>query len=138
MDNLWPSFKAAENITTPKEILEKQGQYLLESTDGIVYGIVEEVNKHFAPTGMANAFVYRFSIKSKFLDSYSYVLLYVSHDITIYPFKTKLDERIASELGIKGVMLSVNSEKEFLSLLSKMFNTNRVQVIVGSIMKLSK
>ncbi|APB70546.1 hypothetical protein PPYC1_09375 [Paenibacillus polymyxa] len=138
MDNLWPNFKAAEDIITPKEILEKQGQFLLESTDGIVYGIVEEVPKHSTPTGMADAFVYKFSIKSKFLEGYSYVLLYISHDITIYPITTKLDAKIVKELQISGLMKSVNSEKEFLGLLSKMFSTDRVQVVVGSLMKLSK
>ncbi|UNL93999.1 hypothetical protein QNH38_22370 [Paenibacillus polymyxa] len=138
MDNLWPDFKAAEDIITPKEILEKQGQYLLESTGGVVYGIVEEVAGPLTPTGMANAFVYKFSIKSKFLEGYSYRLMYLSHDITIYPIKVKLDEKILNELNMKGAIWNVNLEEDFLGLLSRMFKTNRVQVVVGSLMKLSK
>ncbi len=87
-------------------------------------------------------FCYRFDIRGKFLDQYRFNVLFFYHDITLYPVKFYLDEKIGSELGIKksgfGYIQQMDSPDNLESFLQAVLRSERVKNVVGSIMRLSK
>lgn len=143
LDSLWPNLADISEITTPKEILEEQGKFLENITDGHVYGSVEEVGAYDDIVDKLDPeitdFIFKFALKSKFLERYSFTLFAFTHAIEIYPVRLQLDYKIAEELGFdkKTTSTSVNDQDEFTILLKKIFNTERTKLVIAAISKLS-
>lgn len=136
MENLWP-----ENIgkikpsLTPKNILEKQGEYLENATNGYIYGRVKQQVLPFEP----NKFEFKFELVGKLLNNYTFSLLTIRHSVDIYPMTVEINSEIAKELKIeKYYTYKVNSEKEFEELLVSIFKTDKLSNLIKSILSLSQ
>jgi hypothetical protein len=96
----------------------------------------------FFPSPVGNDFCYRFDIKGKFVDKYRFNVFFFAHDITLYPVKFHLDEKIGLELGLQktafGYDAIVASPEEMETFLQAVLTSERVKNVVGSIMQLSK
>lgn len=146
MENFWPSQFGLNEQIPMKKMLEEQGDLLYKMTRGHVGG---EVNSDMSDLVLhingakKPDFLYRFELVAKFLDNYRYSLFSFSHDITLYPVKFVVDPPIAAELSIPRNSFGQHSftiedafkAKETLPLILR---SQRVQAIVGSILKLSQ
>lgn len=142
MKNLWPETFEENTRPSAKNLLEEQAKLLSKLTDGIVYAEVSAVGLLDVISVPRNEFMFRFDIKGKFLDDYSFRVLLFSHDITLYPVTFSLDEKIAIELGIKksieGYIKSIDAPEDLDNFLSAVLKSERVKSVVGSIIRLSK
>ena len=144
MKNLWPETFPENNRPAAKNILEEQAKLLSKLTSGIVYAEVSPLAElEAAGTYMSNDFAFRFDILGKFLESYRFNVLMFSHDITLYPVRFRVDEKIGSELGIKrkiaeGCVTEIDSPEALETFLARVLITERLKSVIGSIMRLSK
>ncbi len=83
-----------------------------------------------------NDFSYSFFLLAKFLEGYSFKVLDFSHPITMYPVKVTLDELIADEVQ-SDQEFEIQNENEFIPILGKVLNSERIKDVVGSIIRLS-
>jgi hypothetical protein len=83
-----------------------------------------------------NDFKFSFLMKGKFLRNYSFKVFDFSHDITMYPIKMSLDELIAHELNVDE-SLEIMNEDEFVNILGKILSSERINDIIGSIIRIS-
>ena len=65
-----------------------------------------------------------------------------SHDITLYPVKFRLDEKIGAELGVQRLsgryVMTVETPEQLQEFVSRVLNTERMKAVIGSIIRLSK
>lgn len=134
--NLWPEF-SEDPSQSAKEILEKQAELLPGRTNNLLYAEISELNMNLEFHYDKYDLGYKFLIRSKLLDKYSYEMFSFYHNITLYPLQIKLDIDIRRELGIEGSIYMQN-ENEFKEFLRKVFATEKVNSVIGSLMKLSK
>ncbi len=142
MKNLWPEVFQENTKLSAKSLLEEQAKLLGKITGGIVFSEVTAMSAlDAALESIKGEFVYRFDIMGKFLENYRFNVLCFSHDITLYPVKFRLDEKIAKELGIGSKYdrtHNIGSEEELEKFISSVLTSERVKDVVGSIMRLSK
>lgn len=144
MKNLWPDAFSENDLPAAKSLLEEQAKLLFKLTNGTVYAAVSELSAlDSIPSSMRNDFSYRFDIRGKFLEGYRFTALLFSHDITLYPVKFRVDEKIGAELGIKkniieGFMTQIDTPEALETFLGRVLSSERLKTVVGSIMRLSK
>lgn len=142
--SLWPPQFDENNKPSAKNLLEEQAKLLPKLTNDMVYAEVAALSEIDASIeSMADDFSFRFDIRGKFLENYRFTVFKFSHDITLYPVKFKLDEKIAMELGIarkivNGYMQSIDAPEQLDPFLARVLNTERLKSVVGSIIRLSK
>lgn len=142
MKNLWPEKFEENSKPTAKSILEEQAKLLYKITNGIVDASIAEMEKIDAVfKDMDNEFAYRFDIYGKFLGGYRFNVLMFCHDITLYPVKFRLDEKIAAELSTQGSSfrtITIDTPEDLEPFLASVLRSERLQNVVGSIIRLSK
>jgi CRISPR/Cas system-associated protein Csx1 len=137
MKNLWPEEFKPKEIKSVKAIIDEQSKLLPKITGDLVYANVKKMGLSEAFKGEhVNDFSYSFYLVAKFLEGYSFKILDFSHPITIYPVKVTLDELIADEIQCDREF-DINNENEFISILGKVVNSDRIKDVVGSIIRLS-
>ena len=137
MKNLWPEEFKAKEIKSVKSILEEQSKLLPKITGDMVYATVKKLGDVEAiQLDHENDFCYSFYLIAKFLRGYSFKVLDFSYPITIYPVKITLDELIAEELQCEQAF-EIKKEEEFVAILIKILNSERILDVIGSIIKLS-
>jgi hypothetical protein len=137
MKNLWPEEFKAKEIKSVKGILEEQSKLLPKITGDMVYATLKQMDYiESLKLDHKNDFSYSFYLAAKFLKGYSFKVFDFSYPITIYPAKITLDELIAEEMQCDDEF-SVNNEDEFISILIKILNSERIKDVIGSIIKLS-
>lgn len=141
--NLWPIEFEENNNTAAKQFLEEQAKLLPTLTGDLVYAEVKQITEMETPTGsIDNDFIFRFDLRGKFLQNYRFTVFTFSHDITLYPVKFLLDEKIGAELGIeksiRHYIAKVDTPEILEKLVESIFRSERLKTIVGSIMRLSK
>jgi len=103
----------------------------------MVFSRVREMSEYDAAVlNHVDEFSYQFFLLGKFLKSYKFKLLDFSHSITMYPVDISIDSEIAEELGVEHD-IELDTEEEFISVISKIFNTERVKTVIGSIIQIS-
>ena len=144
MKNLWPESFSENDRPAAKNILEEQAKLLSKLTNGIVYAEVSDLGLMEALRhSLNNDFAFRFDLLGKFLESYRFNVLMFSHDITLYPVKFRIDEKIAAELGVErafdgSFLIDADTPDALEDLLSRILTTERLKSVIGSIMRLSK
>jgi len=137
MKSLWPEeFK--EKIAKPaKEILEEQALLLPKITgDMVMARVVSWSPSKKVLSEHDRDFAFSFQILGKFLKNYSFKVFDFSHDITLYPTTIEFDLPLAKELEIDNV-LEIKDEQQLINLLIKVFSSDRIKEIIGSIIKIS-
>ncbi|MBU8730442.1 hypothetical protein KM915_10290 [Cytobacillus oceanisediminis] len=141
MKSLWPSSFDEQNSQTPQEILEQQAKFLPKITEDMVVAVLEEVEEDFFDKmieGLKGDFFYQFLLKSKFLPNYHFRVMTFSHEITIYPIYIRFEDEIKKELALQARTLVINNEEEFIQLIEKLFNSERMKKVIGAMIKLAK
>lgn len=144
MKNLWPEKFEENNKPSAKNIIEEQAKLLPKLTGGIVYAEVAPLSEMDAMSNsMGNDFSFRFDLRGKFLENYYFNVCMFSHDITLYPVKFRIDEKVASELSVKktplyGHVATVDTPEQLEQLLARVLTSERIKSVVGSIIRLSK
>lgn len=145
MESFWGKNLDKKNINTPKKILEEQSSYLEKETGGYVFA--EVINKKNAHKRGSFDLVY--VLKAKYFEDYSYKLLSLSHDATIYPSFIVLEGFIFDEVNpilnqINGVecdekdcQVTVNTEKAFIDSLKIILSSEEVGNLVSGIMTIT-
>lgn len=145
MKNLWPGKFEENKELSAKTILEEQAKLLPTLTDGVVFAEVSPMNRmDKLSRPITDDFIFRFDLCGNFLENYRFNVLVFSHDITLYPVKFLIDERIAKEIGLPEDSFGdtervkiVNSSEELESFLHTILNSERIKNVVGSIVRLS-
>ncbi|WP_100912853.1 hypothetical protein [Pseudoalteromonas spongiae] len=137
MKNLWPEGFKPNDVNPPKKILDDQSKLLPKLTGDMVYAKVKEMSDYDAATlNHQDDFSYQFFLLGKFLRSYKFKVFDFSHSITMYPVDVSVDIEIAEELGIEGDA-RLETEEEFIKLISIVFNSERLKNVIGSIIQIS-
>lgn len=142
MKNMWPqSFKENSN-PAPKEILETQARLLAKLTNNRVFAeVVEEsISKVSIFEGITGEFCFRLDIVGQYIaGGYRFRVLTFCHDISLYPVKFRLDSELGRELKGKDVAeVTIETPEALEVLLESVLKSDRVQNVVGAILKLSK
>jgi hypothetical protein len=143
MQNMWPEIFAENDKVAAKNLFEEQAKLLPKLTNGVVFAEVAELDDlDMTMQYLKNDFAFRFDLYGKFLAKYRFNVLMFSHDITLYPVKFRLDERIGAELGVQKLsnryLVSVESPESLQDFVSLVLNTERMKAVIGSIIRLSK
>lgn len=110
--------KAAEDITSPIEVLKIQAKHWTEQTGGEVVGEVEPTTQS-AP----NRFAYWFGFVVPALNGYRYRLFLVEHGLEFYPLL------IARKRG-DGDAVEVEDEEQYYNELHKRFSAAETLAVV--------
>lgn len=141
MENLWPVIRIEDEVKIPKEILEEQSNYLQKMTDDLVYAAIEDIVGYDDSAEELDYdddyLTFKFTLKSKYLDRYSYTLFAYTHGIELYPINIQLDSKIAEEIGMATTIVA-EDENQFISHLGKIFRTKRAATVIGSISKMAR
>ena len=133
--SLWPEGIENQRSKAPVAILREQAAILGDLTKNLVQGEV------YTETYGNNGFQCELFITSPALGNYRYQLLYVQHEISLYPVDIFVEDAIREE--IKGDIrfergeyekphILAQTEEEFLEALKLIFRTNKtVQVITA-------
>lgn len=144
MKNYWPNKFNDNSKLAAITVLEEQAKMLPNLTKGTVYAEVSNMDEYDTlvfDNSFKNDFCYRFDIKGKFLDNYSFNVLKFSHDITFYPVQFNVDEKIGIELNLTkkvfGYYHEVKTPDDLDAFLTVVLSSNRLKDVIGSIMRLS-
>jgi|JI61114DRNA_FD_contig_31_5942419_length_806_multi_3_in_0_out_0_2 hypothetical protein len=135
---MWPeNIISEEKIITPANLLEDYGRELGEKTKGAVKGIVRKVD-----WSANHLFMYKFLLYAEKI-KYSFELINIVHDISLYPLYLSMDNDIYNELkmapypytlgGSNVSGIKVDDEEFFNSILKSIFSSERTLKIVRSI-----
>lgn len=137
MKSLWPEEFKEKEVNPVKKILEEQSLLLPKLTGDMVTAKVKPWGKSQKfLTNHDRDFAYSFLLIGKFLRNYSFKVFDFSHEITLYPTTVEFDHPLAEELGIEDEV-EINNEDQMIDLLSKVFTSERIKDIIGSIIKIS-
>ena len=129
--DLWPNLDNVSKIETPKKILEKQGQYLSDKTNAIVYAACEEA---LSEQEKGYEFKYRYYIASKKMKNYRFMLFTIYHNVTLYPLLIVVESQIASEINLR--KKSVVSKEEFEEALRVIFRSKVIESVIGTLINI--
>jgi hypothetical protein len=147
--DLWPGDIEVERVFAPVVILRQQATLLGERTKNLVQAEVVEDELQ------TNCFAFYFFLRAPVLGNYRYQLMYVSHDIGLYPVEIKVEESILQEVrNILDVRtddpdrnlprfraepsyIHVQSEEELIKALRAIFNTNKCRKVLTALLSQS-
>ncbi len=135
---MWPeNIITEEKIITPANLLEEYGRELGEKTKGIVKGVVRRVE-----LSNEQIFMYKFLLFAEKI-KYSFELINITHDISLYPLYLTTDNEIQQETGFhtsifalkgfSGMAIKADDEEFFKSILKSIFFSKRASRIINSI-----
>lgn len=144
MKSLWPEGFDDVELRPVKTLLQEQVKVLRKMTSDMVYASVLPLSlDEMVSKSLDGMFAFRFDIRSRILDKYRFHLFSFSHEITLYPVKFILDEKVADELKLsRGVMgrttAVISSMEDVEEFISEIFHTKQVRLLVSSIVAMSK
>ena len=121
--SLWPDFEA-DSIITPKSILLEQGKFLSEKTKNI---LETEVSTTAQPNGDVRL---SFFIVAPNMNNYKYLLLRITHKITIYP--------LTFNTYSPALTYECKDQEGLLGVLEEIFNNQSTIKIIQSLLAQSK
>ncbi|GAB4231481.1 MAG: hypothetical protein Kow00121_59790 [Elainellaceae cyanobacterium] len=144
MIDLWPEGIETNRVKSPVTILREQGSLLGQKTKNLVQGEVME------SSGRENLFVYSFFIVAPALSHYRYKLFTIRHDVSLYPVRVDVEDRIFDEVDSQFQTgrsdpdgepllsyLQADSEEKFLELLREIFKSQKAIQVVTSLLSQS-
>ncbi|MDU7927966.1 MAG: hypothetical protein E7J35_05365 [Veillonella sp.] len=150
MSDFWGDF-TPKVIQTPSAILNEIADELSTITNKFVYVEVkqfkENIYDEFGFVIAGYKFSFSFTIKSKYMDNYSFNAFSIHHDIISYPVTIKIDsviensiiEEIRSFYNPNGEgELIVESEDEFKNLIKIILQSNKLREIINMLYSISK
>ncbi|HLX64675.1 MAG TPA: hypothetical protein VKX17_25615 [Planctomycetota bacterium] len=132
--SLWPNDLTQTSAHTPVHILKEQAQYLANATKGLVIGRVTTI-------GLADEkFSSALDLIVPAIRSYSYQLLRMDHDLSLYPVTiwAKSNEMTTATLMGQPQKRQVNNEQEFIAVLKEIFESKSTREILSALMAQAK
>jgi hypothetical protein len=118
-DDLWGDIPDVTSVRTPHAILAEQAEVLTRKTKGLLVGRVSR-----APSGPQFQSV--LSIVAPALNNYSYVVLAITHPISMYPLNL-------SNAGT-GQTFSLQNEAELLGKLGEFLSSTQVRNVIAGLL----
>jgi len=115
--NLWGEMPNLDSIQTPHEILQEQGRYLIEATNGVLDFKIERQQKN-------TLFSYEFYITAPAI-AVDYRLLRLTHDIKLFPAILHSEQN--------GEEYTSKSQEEFEDDLSAILSAEETLVLIRSL-----
>lgn len=150
MKSLWGDFNLKE-VKTPSSILDEVIKDLKTITKNFVYAdLIKSTNNDFEDVlfpELNTEFKFKFLVKSKYMEKYSFEAFSIYHDIIPYPLKIKIDSEIKNSISdkleslnkdCKDLFISIDSEEEFLKILSFILQSRRMNEIINMLYSLAK
>lgn len=119
--DLWPDDLADTSVVAPVAILREQAALLAKKTKGLIEG---RIQTNTAGTG--RNFLHHFFLVAPPLDNYTYHLLTVSHEMTLYPVTVMYVPTRENE--------SVESEDAFVALLATSFRRPETRRVIEALL----
>lgn len=145
-ENLWGITIDKPEFNNPKKIIEEQASFLSRITKDKVLAKVNEINldvlnysdwDHFP-------FKYEFKILGTFLDTYQFKVFIIAFDIPYYPLNIYIDTDIRRELGLtKNInafqdAIRINNEQELKDYLKAILSSDKINVVVSTLVNMQK
>ena len=135
MTDLWPTDLVPVATRSPVVILREQASLLGQKTKNIVKAEVAKYEIHGG-----RPFVYaftRFCSAARHLTIIGFACSSFGFDIELYPVEFTLDGVLPEELELRGPVVSVASEEEFLLTLGLILQSNRTRRVIGAMLSQS-
>ncbi len=145
MENLWNVDFVKKEINTPKEIIEKQCDFLREKTSGYVVGKLSSLKP-----ADSSSFNYEFYIGSTFLTGFKYTIFSIHHTFSLYPCTININEYLIDNINendqfeisddsfsVYTKKVTCHDEASFLSFLELLFSNENLVNTISSIMTLA-
>lgn len=162
MDNLWKKKFSPIEVEAPNKVLNQQGEYLNDATDGLIIAKATEYDgeihsrtipgiSSLAITNIAdrkfnvqdelgdiqeNTFKYEFYIASPLAPDYKYRVMFFEHNISLYPVSIVLDQEIASEINTDEEILC-ETINDFEAILSSVLNSSKIEKVINALLSIS-
>ncbi|MCL2386918.1 MAG: hypothetical protein FWC89_05120 [Defluviitaleaceae bacterium] len=125
------------NLTPPDEIVAIQCKHLENMTGGKIIAKISPNRVYDDNYPDDNTFKFEFFLTSTFTPAYKYSVMFISHKIEYYPLTVEIDHDIAKEMDIS-IFVTANDEEEFISILSKIINSEKVKKVINSLYSMIK
>lgn len=161
MKNLWQKEFSPIEIESPKKILKEQGEYLSEITGGLIVakangydGTIHSGTIHGLSSLALNlgdreynvqddlgdiqegTFKYEFYIASPKAPDYKYRVMFIEHNISLYPVNIVLDQEIATEINVNEEVVCENVN-EFEAILTSILNSSKIEKIINALLSIN-
>jgi len=118
--NLWGEIDNLPQIKPPVSILKEQSQMLEKMTKGLLVGKIVSNSKD-------NEFEYTFYINAPSLNNYTYPILMIYHEITLYPVTIEI-------LHKKERMIECKDIEEFEAKLGNIFSSPEIRKVISGLL----
>ena len=161
MTNLWKKEFKAENIKSPRDILDEQANILAEMTNGVIIAKTDEYEGRMRSGKIGGiktlgldvfeerdydvqtdlgeisdkAFRFEFFITSTMTPNFKYRAMLFEYDITFYPVQITLDETIANELKVD-TYIECDSLSKFTRTLSLILNSKKIETVINALLSM--
>jgi hypothetical protein len=120
--NLWADLSQLQIVRAPRTVLLEQAQYLTEATKGALVGKVVDRTAY-----VAAGFRYLLDVRVPELNNYSVEILWIDHEIELYPVRLgasrpNKDVSCAKEAELEKAIESVLSSSEVKTILSHLLS----------------
>lgn len=150
MSDFWGDF-TPKVIQTPSAILNEIANELSAITNKFVYVEVsqfkENIYDEYGFIIEGHKFSFKFTIKSKYMENYSFNAFSIHHDIISYPVIIKIDPAIGNSISekirsfynpnVEGELI-VESEDDFKKLMKIILQSNKLREIINILYSISK
>ncbi len=162
MDNLWKKKFSPIDVEAPNKVLNQQGEYLNDATDGLIIAKATEYDgdihsrtilgiSSLAITNISdrkfnvqdelgdiqeNKFKFEFYIASPKAPDYKYRVMFFEYNISLYPVNIVLDEEIANEINAEEE-ISCETIDDFKVLLTSVLNSSKIEKVINALLSIS-
>lgn len=162
MSSLWQKKFSPIDVEAPNKILNEQGDYLYDATDGLISAVATEYDgtihsgkipgiSSLAFTNIAdktfnvqdelgdiqeNSFKFEFYIASPKAPDYKYRVMFFEYTISLYPVNIVLDKEIADEISADEEILC-QTEEEFKTFLTSVLNSTKVEKVINALLSIN-
>jgi hypothetical protein len=125
--SLWGQLPVTEGIKTPTEVLKEQATALMNVTRSVLQGDVSVTREY-------DEFRIDLHIVAPVLDNYHYLVVRVTHDISLYPVTVVP----GWDLFNRENTVKCGDESELEAALGKILSSERVRSVVASLLAQSR
>ena len=87
--------------------------------------------------GESAEFVYEFYITSKRTPQYKYRVFFLFYSAMLYPIGVSLDQSISEEINCDKCELRINDEEQFIDMLSKILQSERITSVISNLLRMN-
>lgn len=144
--SLWDEGFEEPKENFPNDVVQEITDGFEVATKGrasIIIRPLSDMERLGKPTTLAKRFMYNALLTSRTIAGYSFEIMTLGYDVSLYPVIMKIEGDIGSEIGIETDFLgnnltTFNNEEDFKEIVNKIFQTNKFRATVGGLIKIAK